>query len=603
GEKQWANFIQSENNITSDPLAAKAGNDRGYAVSQMSDGSYILVGETNGFLNDELFAEQEFSGDILISKFDASGQHIWTETLMGLSLDIPVNIIADENGGFFLSAAIAEVGYKGADFLHHFVVGKFDSSGQKLWIKKTNLLLWDPLIAGTKPNQSFLKDSDGNILLTGMIPIPHVSDEYDNGDDSEESDANLAVIVKLDGEGKTVWAKSLEGTPVKLNGVDSSVRAGYFYAIEQTSDKGYLAFGLLSPLITGGTRAKVADPKYLAAIKLDENGNYEWAKAVGIGAPLTGFFTAKAKDGGFIFIKNYIAWSNESDEDYNESESDLEINIDEGTIDVTEKIDVKLDKILAIKTDSNFNVQWAKKIGVGKEFFGFDVEATPDQGIIIAGLQRNSTVQEILHGQTFHYDDALLVKLDINGNAESDYGLISDYSAISEEDISTYIVATDFTLEIEDDDELTVNEQNPQISSADIETNDLYTPKNYMASFCPMEFSTKTWAQVNFDDTEEIDEIAEGKSQEVHEEILPILESTFNDVKLTDNIGGFSLEYVVDRLVTQEDMQAIKTELEALEYTMYSEDTDQLIMNKIGRMLVMVFSTDDRLRGIITVSF
>jgi hypothetical protein len=476
------------------------------------------------------------------------------------------------------------------------------------------LLFWDPLIAGTKPNQSFLKDDDDNILLTGMIAIPHVANEYDNGDESEEREANLAVIVKLDSDGKTVWAKSLEGISAKINGVDDSVRAGYFYSIEQTSDKGYLAFGLLSPVITGGSRAKIAEPEYLAAIKLDKNGNYEWAKSIGIGAPLTGFFTAKADDNGFIFIKNYVAWDNESDEDYNnyvntptgtQSESDPEIDINKGTIDITEEVDVKLDKILAIKTDSDFKVQWAKKIGIGKEFFGFDVKYTPDQGLIIAGLQRNSTVREALHGQTFYYDDALLVKLDVNGNgsAESNYGLISNYSAISEEDISTYITATDFIPQIEDDDELTVNKQNPIILSADVKTNVLYAPENYTAIICPMEFQTKTWAQINFDNTEKIDEIAEGKSQEVNEEILPILKRIFNDAKLTDNIGGFSLEYVVDRLVTQEDMQAIKEEFEALDYTMYSEDTDQLIMNKIGRMLVIVFSTDDRLRGIITVSF
>lgn len=612
GKKQWANFIQSKNNVTSDPLKAKAGDDRGYVVSQMSDGSYILIGETNGFLTDELFAEQEFSGDILISKFSASGKHIWTETLMGLSLDIPVNIIADNNGGFFLSAAIAEVGYKGADFLHHFVIGKFDSSGKKLWIKKTNLLLWDPLIAGTKPNQSFLKDNDGNILLTGMIPVPHISNEYDNGDESELAADNLAVIVKLDKNGKTIWAKSLEGIPAKINGVSPSVRAGSFYAIEQTSDKGYIAFGLLNPVITGGARAKVAKPEYLAAIKLDKNGNYKWAKAIGIGAPLTGFFTAKATDGGFIFIKNYVAWNNKSDEDYNnykknkktKSESDPEIDVNEGTINITEEADVKLNKILAIKTDSDFNVQWTKKIGVvGKEFFGFNVVSTSDQGVAIAGLQRNSTVREALHGQTFYNDDAVLIKLDANGNASTDLSLISNYSAISKEDISAYIMATDYTLEIGSDNELTTNKQTPAISSANVKTKNLCALKNYKATFCPQESQTKTWAQINFDNTKKIDEIATGKSQEVHEEMLPILESIFTDAKLTDNIGGFSLEYVVNRLVTQEDMNAVQKGLENLGYTLYSKDTDQLIMKKIGRMLVIVLSTNDRLRGIITVSF
>lgn len=605
GKKEWANFIQSKNDVTSDPLVTKAGEDKGYAISQMSDNSYILVGETNGFLTDELYAKQEFSGDILISKFDASGRHIWSETLMGLSLDIPVNIFADDNGGFFLSAAIAEVGYEGADFLHHFVIGKFDSLGKKLWIKKTNLLSWDPLIASTKPNQSFLKDNDDNILLTGMISVPREGDK----DDSKEKEDMLAIIVKLDSNGKTVWTKSLEGIPAQIKEVNYRIRAGSFYAIEQTKDKGYLAFGLLSPIITGGPRAKVAEPEYLAAIKLDKNGNYKWAKAVGIGAPLTGFFTAKTKDGGFVFIKNYKAWNNKSDEDFNKytksqkSESALGIDVEKGTIDLTEKSDVNLNKILAIKTDRDFNVQWAKKIGVGKEFFGFDVKATPDQGVAIAGLQRKSTVREVNYGQTFHYDDALLIKLDVNGNTGADCGLISDYLAISAEDISAYITVADFTSEIKNDNELIINQQNPKILSADVKTKDLCALKNYEATACPLKSQTKTWAQINFGNTKKIDEVAKGKSQEVHDEILPILERIFKDVKIIDNIGGFSLEYTIGRLVTQADMQAVQKELEALGYTTYEKDTDQLIMKKIGRMLVIVFSTNDRLRGIITVSF
>lgn len=611
GKKEWANFVQSKNNVESDPLVAEAGEDRGHTVARMSDGSYILVSETNGFLTDELYEKQEFWGDILISKFNSSGQHIWTENLMGLSLDIPVNIFADDNGGFFLSAAIAEVGYEGADFLHHFIIGKFDSSGKKLWIKKTNLLSWDPLIADTKPNQGFSKDNDGNILLTGMIPIPHENNEYDSGDDSEAKRDNLAVIVKLDGDGKTVWAKSLEGISAKINGVASRVRAGSFYAIEQTSDKGYLAFGLLSPLIMGGPRAKVKPPEYLAAIKLDENGNYKWAKTIGIGAPLTGFFTAKTNDDGFIFIKNYKAWNNKSDKDFNnymkkpkndKSEPD-NIDIEKGTIDFTEKADVNLNKILAIKTDRDFNVQWVKKIGIGKEFLGFDVKSTPDQGVVIAGLHRNSTIREVNHGQTFYYDDALLVKLDANGRVRSDGGLISDYSAISAEDISAYIAVTDFTLEIENHNELTVNQKNPQTSSANVKTNDIRALKNYRATFCPLKSQTKTWAQINFGENKQIDTIAEGKSQKVDKELLPILKRVFKDVKLIDNIGGFSLEYVVGRLVTEEDIVAVQEELETLGYTAYEKDTDQLIMKKIGIMLVVGFSTNDRLRGIITVSF
>lgn len=613
GKKEWANLIQTKNSVTTDLLLEKVGKERGHAITQLNDGSFILAGETNGFLTDELFAKQEFSGDALISKFDAGGRHVWTQTLDGLSLDIPVNVFADDNDGFFLSAAVAEVGYEGADFLHHFVIGKFDGSGKKLWIKKTNLRPWDALIASSKTNQSFLIDHDGNILLTGMVTVLR-----ENGDDPEKkTEDKLAVIVKLDGNGNTVWTKSLEGIPAKIKGVDYRVRAGSFYALEQAEDHGYLAFGLLSPIITGGPRAKVAQPEYIVAIKLDEKGNFKWAKAVGVGAPLNGFFIEQTKDGGFVFMENYKAWNNKSDEDYNNyvkkqkkalkktrnDEPALSYDEEKATIDLTEKTDVKLNKILAIKTDRDFNVLWGKKIGVGKEFFGFDVEATPDAGVVIAGLQRKSTFSEAEHGQTFYYDDSLLVKLDVNGDVGTDSGLISDYSAISAEDVNAYIKVADFTPEIGTDNGLILTRQNPNIKSFDAKTKDLSAPKKYVTGVCPQKIQTKSWAQKNFENTKKIDNIAKGKSQEVNGEILPILERIFNDVKLNDNIGGFSLEYTVSRIVTQEDIEAVRKELEVLGYTTYEKDTDQLIMKKVGRMLVVAFSLSDRLRGIITVSW
>ncbi len=585
GKKQWASLIQSKNIVTVDPLLEKVGKDRGHTVTQLSDGGYVLAGETTGFLTDELFEKQEFPGDVLLSKFDSKGRYVWSKTLDGLSLDIPVNIFADDSGGFFLSAAIAEVGYTGADYLHHFIIGKFDSSGEKVWMKNTGLLSSDSLVADTKSNQHFFKDSSGNILLTGMV-----------------MEEKLAVVVKLDQDGKTVWSKSLEGVPTQINGVKYRVPAGSFYAVGQTEDKGYLVFGLLSPLVIGGQRAKVATPEYLVAVKLDVNGNYMWAKAVGIGVPLTGFFTTPTNDGGFVFIKNYKAWNNKSDEDYAHFAANKK-NVQKKTQDELDAADVSITKILAIKTDRDFNVQWAKKIGVRKEFFGFDVKATPDHGVVIAGLQRKSVVSDVLHGQTFYYDDALLVKLDANGSIGTNFGLISSYSAISAEDLSAYIMATDFALTVKNDSQSVMRKQNPNIVSANVKVNDLSVFKNYKITVCPPESTAKTWAQVNFGKTAEIDNVAKGKSQEVHEEMLPILQRVFKDVKLIDNIGGFSMEYTVGRLVTQADMASVQKELETLGYTLYEKDVDQLIMNKIGRMLVVGFSTNDRLRGLITVSF
>jgi len=87
-------------------------------------------------------------------------------------------------------------------------------------------------------------------------------------------------------------------------------------------------------------------------------------------------------------------------------------------------------------------------------------------------------------------------------------------------------------------------------------------------------------------------ELVNDKSRAVNGELLPILNQLYNNrVKMTDNMGGAMLRYMFDRVITKEDMTAVKNYLEGLGYKTQDQRTYELTMSKPGYWLVMTFST------------
>ena len=94
------------------------------------------------------------------------------------------------------------------------------------------------------------------------------------------------------------------------------------------------------------------------------------------------------------------------------------------------------------------------------------------------------------------------------------------------------------------------------------------------------------------------------KAKPAHEEILPVFKKVFGDeVKLKEDFGGMILTYVVNRVITSDDVTAIRTELEAGgEYEARDVSAKQLTMMKVGRTLTISFRLDDEQEATIDVS-
>ena len=83
GNKIWQSYIGGKED------------DRGYAISQCSDGGYILTGETSSFGNGK--------NDILVVKTNSIGKQKWRKTFGGSGVDIGRSIKELPNGGFILT--------------------------------------------------------------------------------------------------------------------------------------------------------------------------------------------------------------------------------------------------------------------------------------------------------------------------------------------------------------------------------------------------------------------------------------------------------------------------------------------------------------------
>ncbi|MBU1992854.1 hypothetical protein KKG51_04130, partial [Patescibacteria group bacterium] len=478
------------------------------------------------------------------------------------------------------------------------------------------------------------------------------------------------AVVKLDKNGQVKWAKSIEAIPTEYliaEEADNEIgyteyymkvrmSAGNFSAVQKTPDNGYLAIGLLSPF----TNQINYNPTYetitgtpLLAVKLDEDGNFKWAKTIETGLLSfdNEFEIVKTKDGDFIIMRNFMSEGKEFagdsydaymkkmgeasklyPDDYMPGDEEKNPALKKAIEEMNEAQDVwsstATRHIALLKVDPEFNAKWLKTIGpevkpvdvrnstgIPYEFIGSDIRIDNDQGILIAGTYGTDVVCSVSFGIKFYCSDALLIKLDANGNLSEDSDLVSDYKTVSQEDLSQYITIRDLEPKIPDY-ELGIKKQKSQVPAKTeriITTLSPFEEKTIVPSkqgFISSVISplvtpeAKTWATIYYESIDPI-ETENEKSREVHEELLPILNEFFdNKVKLRDNFGGISLDYVFNRLVTEEDILAVQEVLKKLGYKLAMDLEDgKLVMSKIGRTLNLLFSIENKRRGTMNVTY
>ncbi|WP_413440338.1 DUF4347 domain-containing protein [Synechococcus sp. MIT S1220] len=257
--------LDSNGNYLWAKKAGASSDDKGYAITSLSDNSSIVTGEFQGtatFGSTTLTADDR---DVFIAKIDSDGNYLWAKQGGGNNYDRGYGIASLSDNSSIVTGFFYDTATFGSTTLtsagnYDVFIAKIDSDGNYLWAKRGGSSSDDRGIAITSL-------SDNSSIVTG----------YFNGTATFGSTTLTSAgskdvfIAKLDSNGNYLWAKQ---------GGSSSADRGI--AITNLSDNSSIVTGEFQGTATfGSTTLTSAGDRDVYVAKLDSNGNYLWAKNPG----------------------------------------------------------------------------------------------------------------------------------------------------------------------------------------------------------------------------------------------------------------------------------------------------------------------------------
>jgi hypothetical protein len=259
--------------------------DAACVVKPTSDGGYILGGYSYSDISGAKSTPNYGLGDYWMVKLDASGNKQWDRSLGGTQFDGLTAIHQTSDGGYILGgisfsdpSGIKTSGNYGAG---DFWIARLNASGTKQWDKSFGGTNLDTLTA-------LKQTSDGGYILGGTS-FSAASGNKTSA--SIGSDSGDYWIVKLDANGNKQWEKSFGG-----NDLDE------LRSLQQTSDGGYIIGGFSTSTATGNkTSVNLGSgTSDYWVLKLDASGNKQWERAYGGSDADELYALQQTSDGGYI---------------------------------------------------------------------------------------------------------------------------------------------------------------------------------------------------------------------------------------------------------------------------------------------------------------
>lgn len=264
----------SNGNVLWAKSAGGAGNDGSAIVTTDVGGNIIVSGSfksntitfgTTTLTNTE--NSTHFS-DFFIVKFNSNGNVLWAKRAGGFFNDGASSVTTDAGGniivvGIFENSTIT-FGTTTLTTEGCFIV-KYDGNGNVLWAKK----------AGGHPDKgySITTDAGGNIIVTGEFYSPTITfGTITLTNVNSTNSFSDFFIVKYDGNGNVLWAKSAGGIMVDY-GISVTTDAGDNIIVTGSFNSSTITFGSTTLVNAGDCNVFI--------VKYDSNGNVLWAKSVG----------------------------------------------------------------------------------------------------------------------------------------------------------------------------------------------------------------------------------------------------------------------------------------------------------------------------------
>ena len=299
--------------------------DRAVSIYQTNDNSYLIVGYTNSFKNDEndydiyllkltkdgdtlwtksvgtdSTLEYAYSSiltsdnnilvvglktsimyintDILLIKMDLNGNVIWEKTYGGEGAEIGEYALETDDKGFLITGETSSYGPAIPFFTNIYLV-RTDANGDSLWTRYYGNVWYDY-------SRSIVKTNDNSYIVSGSYAT--------NGE--EVSDFS---VLKVQDNGDTAWTR--------LYGADGNE---YCYGSINTEDNGSILIGTTNSAVLGSVGSYDI---YL--VNINTNGDTIWTQTVGTSEYESAKGMVKTSDGNYIIYgsRKPFAISNASD--------------------------------------------------------------------------------------------------------------------------------------------------------------------------------------------------------------------------------------------------------------------------------------------------
>jgi hypothetical protein len=246
-------------------------------ITPTRDGGYFIGGYSNSLKSGDKSEnprgdfDVDLYPDYWVVKLDSLRNIEWDKTIGGNIVDDLMALQQTTDGGFILGGySNSDAGYEKTTPAHR---ENWNEPHNDYWIVKLNRkgsIQWDKTIGGTWRDwlTCLQQTKDGGYILGGYSESDKSFEKTENSRGSTDY-----WIVKVDNAGNIQWDKTLGGT-------DND----QLYAIEQTTDGGYILGGSSNSNISGekteNSRGNNEADDYWI-IKVDSRGNIEWNKTIG----------------------------------------------------------------------------------------------------------------------------------------------------------------------------------------------------------------------------------------------------------------------------------------------------------------------------------